>query len=243
MMDFPSANLTPGTIVTFANGQSYRWNGGQWDLLIAGVLTEIPKVTGFGVNGTWTPDAKMVHGWMWGKGGGGGGGNCAVSPGSVYGTCGGGEGNTVMLYFKKTDITLSSYVVTVGAGGAPSGAGGDSAVGGILLAKGGGAGAQFGAGQPNTVGNIGHSVIYGATGGMGMQGTNAGGAVGFGGSGGGPGAAGATAGGTTAANGFNAGVNTGGGGGGAASSNAGPGNIIGGGGGSGVVYIIEYCTT
>jgi hypothetical protein len=35
MMDFPTSP-TAGTIVTFPNGQSYRWNGGQWDIINQG---------------------------------------------------------------------------------------------------------------------------------------------------------------------------------------------------------------
>jgi hypothetical protein len=207
-----------------------------------------PKVTKFTAGSSWTPDPKLIHGFAMAKGGGGGGGGANVVVSNITGCCGGGEGMLAYKYFRKSDVT-GSYTVTVGAGGAAGnggtvgGTGGDSALGTLVVAKGGAGGQQFAPGY-GVGGGTGDIIIFGACGEMGSSASSTSGTTATAGGGGGAGAGSGQMNGTGGT--YNAGMsaiaNSGAGGGGGASHSAGPGPIPGGGGGSGFVYVVEYCS-
>jgi hypothetical protein len=217
---------------------------------VAANTATVPKITTFAASGTWTPDPKMLHGYMQAKGGGGGGGGSVINTSLITVDCGGGEGCTAIKWFRKSAITLPTYAVTVGLGGTGGngtggGNGGDSIVAGLVTAKGGIGGNQYSPGHGQVAGSIGDIVIYGEPGEVGsscpaVTSAPAGTGGGGGGSGGGPGQMNGSGGSYT--NGNPGSANSGGGGGGATGYATGPGNIIGGAGGSGIVYIVEYCT-
>jgi len=164
------------------------------------VLTEIVQVTGstvayqkFTASGTWSKPAgfdanRMVVVEAWGGGGGG-------YSGGLTGAGAGGGGGYVRREIRLGDIP-ASVAVTVGAGGGPLAAGGNTTFGSLLTALGGGAGTISAGGKgggigggasqtsSNTAGNDAGN-IYG--GGGGSTGGATGGAAEFGGGGGGGG--------------------------------------------------------
>jgi hypothetical protein len=240
---YPNPTIAPGT-----NGQVLTTVGGvaAW-----AASTLLPKVTKFTASGTFTPDPKLVHGYVVGIGGGGAGGGVSGNATFAMGAGGGASGNTVTTYFTAAQA-LPTVAVTIGAAGAAAsgnavgGSGGDTVFGALLTARGGGGGnvsSNMGrAGVPTTAGNVGTIVALGCPGGGGIQGLASSISTGIGGSGGGAGggAGGWTA--TATAVGSAGAANSGGGGGGSATLGSGS-SISGGAGGSGYLYVVEYLSS
>lgn len=194
---------------------NYVYDSG-WVSLASAVIYEE-----FGANGVWnkpgglSPDSRMFV-QMWGGGSGGG----ANSTGG-----GGGGGSYAEQWFLVSDVP-DTVTVTVGAGGAVSGNGGNTSFGSLMTAYRGGAG-----GNTNNGGGGGGGGVTGtgsatgsSTGGGGGNGIVA--SVGSGGAGGNGGASGSSGSGS-----FHGG---GGGGGGSGSSPGnGGGSVYGGAGGAG----------
>ena len=188
-------------------------------------------------SGTWTCPAGVTSIKVEAWGGGGGGGGTILA-----GFAGGGAGGSYVINDSVTVVPATSYTVTVGAGGALTGAGGANGNNGgnttfgsttPIIANGGVAGSgtttagQLGSGGTNSSGGSGGTVTLGLPGATGASGSG-----GAGGSGalGGAGAASRT----TVGNGFSV-TTLGGGGGGAYGSVTG--SNKGGAGGAGQIKI------
>lgn len=176
----------------------------------------------FTASGTWTkpaglPDGAMVTVEMWGGGGGGG----SHSSGG-----GGGGGGYTTAGIRVADLP-STVPVTIGAGGAINGNGGDTLFGTLLRARGGGTGAAAAGGA----GGAGGAVDYGVPAAEGGAASTAAGRAGSGGGefGGGGGGGGTSATGSSYRAGAGGGGVFGGGGGGGGGMPAGtPGPGLGG---------------
>jgi hypothetical protein len=211
------------------------------------------RVRKFTASGTYTPDAKMLYCVIECLGGGGAGGGAALSGAGIQNGGGGGGGGGYSRTVSTKAIVGASLTVTIGAGGTPGavgnnpgGAGGDTSVGTICIAKGGSGGIGAAAGAANGGGGgggilgTGDFTVVGGNGSQGYPGTSstifwpAGGAGG--GSVWGYGATSVS----TQTSGAS-GVGLGAGGGGASDFNGG--NRAGGAGTIGIAIITEYCTS
>jgi hypothetical protein len=216
----------------------------------------VVKVQKFTANGTYTPSAGMLFCIIECVGGGGGGGGVAGTTGGPNCGGGGGGGECSRKYASATTIG-ASQAVTVGPGGAGGvganngGAGGDTSVGTLCIAKGGSPGsggnqlASIGRGGAGGTGGTGDLSVPGGTGedaffipatGSADNATNYGGDAGLG-----FGVGAVTSGPTNAtiSNGRTGGNFGGGGSGGQANDVAA--NAAGGAGAPGVVFITEFC--
>jgi len=215
------------------------------------------RVQKFTASGTYTPHANMVHCVIECIGAGGGGGNSKFSSNYNLYAAGGGSGGYAKKYSDKVEIG-ASQAVTIGSGGAGNTdtsstmpntvLGGDTSVGTLCKAKGGGNGGYteggvqvsgIGLGGSNT-GAIGDILVPGQTGQTGLYSGVVGQDVQFLGGNGGTSMLGAGAGGQVNAAGAAAAANSGGGGAGAGSYKN-TSAKAGGAGGSGYVVITEYC--
>lgn len=212
----------------------------------------IANIQAFTASGTYTPTASMKYCIIECVGGGGAGGGMSAPTNTIYSTGGGGGSGGYSRKFASAATIGASKTVTCGAGGiggaADGGAGGDTSVGTICVAKGGSGGFGWIAGTPTypgpgaggvTAGATGDVVVAGMPGGCGSWGnTGLWTQGGFGGSGhfGG----GAIDMGRVIASTGNGVAGTTGGGGSGARSYAATANQSGGTGGVGYVVITEY---
>ena len=139
-----AATLTAGTGISITNGHN--------SISIAvtgGILAQVTRQV-FTSTQTYTPTAGMVYVDIICLGGGGAGGGCAATNGISYSAgTGGGSGEYAQGIFTAAQIGASK-VVTIGAGGTgvngtTGNAGGNSSVGVLISAFGGGGGTQTGA--------------------------------------------------------------------------------------------------
>jgi len=150
--------------------QSWIWNGQAWSpsaVSLAPLGTQV-----FVASGTWTPRPGMVTAIIEAVGGGAGGaGNSGGSGAFQYGY-GGGSGGYSRKFVTAAQVG-ASLPVTIGAGGAGGayngapGAGGDTSVGTLCVARGapsGGASSTAAAGPPGAPTGTGDVVAAGAPG-------------------------------------------------------------------------------
>jgi hypothetical protein len=120
---------------------------------LTGIVTSGVVVQKFTASGTYTPTPGMLHAIIECVGGGGGGGGVAGASAYLGGGGAGGSGGYSRLYTTASAIGASKAVTigtagTGGASGANAGvAGGDTSVGTLCIAKGGGAGSGASNGQ------------------------------------------------------------------------------------------------
>jgi hypothetical protein len=206
----------------------------------------------FSASGTYTPSAGMLYTIIECIGGGGGGGGAIGSGGATTTGGGGGAGSRSIKYVTAADIGANKPVTIGGGGGAgtgtptPGGAGGDTSLGSLCIAKGGsggnygngsavfpfgGAGGVAGTGDIAAPGQAGLGGVYIAT--VAYLPSGAGGS--------GPYGAGGVGAYTTSFAAGNPGTGYGAGGSGAATSNSGAGPS-GSAGSGGCMLITEFCS-
>lgn len=176
---------TNGDVWTTTSAMYVRINGVTYEVTTGAPSTyaKSRNVVVFTSSGTYTPTAgmKTVDVICYGGGGGGGGGGRAAAGVAISGGGGGGGGGRAIGSFTATQIG-ASQTVTIGAAGAAGAAaaadstngnagtgGGYTALGNLLLARGGGGGAG---------GQIGTASGGGGAGGVSTQGTDGTGAAG-----------------------------------------------------------------
>ncbi len=176
VVDAGGAGLLAGALASGLRS-ILEYVGGSLRMLTGPSAAAQPSAYGitFTASGTWTvptgySDDALVIIKAWG-GGGGGDGDTAGG--------GGGGGACVTRTMRYADITLSSYTVTIGAGGAVNGGGGNTSVGSLVTAYGGGRGngtstTGYGGGGGGTLG-----AGAGATTGAGGAGGRGGGGLGM----------------------------------------------------------------
>lgn len=194
----------------------------------AGTIVASVKQQTFVASGTYTPSTGMIYAIIQGVGGGGGSGGRSASTGTS-GSGGGADFSSKLV--TAADIGASK-TVTIGAGGTAGGtsdgnggAGGDSSVGTLMIAKGGSGGAGADGGNDGA-GGVAGTGDYSIPGQAAIVQTGGDSIWGFG----------ARSSGTSAAV---AGHNYGGGASGTAASGT---NKAGAAGAPGIIYVTEYCT-
>lgn len=161
-------------------------------MALSNAINGTVKQTLFSGSGTWTPDPRMKFSkmYLWNGGSGGGSGRCGASN-AAGGGAGGGGGDFCIYDILASNLQLSSYTVTVGAGangglsinatttnGNPGSQGGVSSVGVIrvplpAVLVGGGTGGASGAATAGNGVSYNNSLAasnYQATGGAGAAG-------------------------------------------------------------------------
>jgi hypothetical protein len=239
------------------------FNSTQWYQVTSGIIAVVRRQVFTTVgSSTYTPNANMVNCIMECLAGGGAGGGAGSSVSYILIAGGGGAGAYSRTYSTKAAVG-ASQPVTVGvggpsgvAGGAPGQSGGDSSVGSLCLAKGGGggngilstgggAGGSGGSG-PSGIGDL-RSTGGSGGGGFYLQTTTSIGVYNFAaGQGsnstyGGGGFPGLTASANSIVNG-NGGIGFGAGGGGCGANQYSGGNGVGGPGSQGFVIVTEFCS-
>jgi hypothetical protein len=174
----PALTGTPTAPTAAANTNTTQIATTAFALAAALGAGGIVKIQVFDIGGgatqTYTPSAGMVNalGFTWG-GGGSGGSTAASAGGQLSGGAGGGAGGfsiklmTAAQIGASKTVTLGAAGVPGAAGNNPGGAGGDTSIGVLCVAKGGSGGA----------GNSGSTAVTGALGGVAgtgdVQGTGA----------------------------------------------------------------------
>jgi hypothetical protein len=177
IVDFPVSPTVPTAAAGTSNTQA-----ASTAFVAAAVAAAVVRVQTFSANGTYTPHAKMVTCLIECIGSGGGsGGVFGVT--SNQATSGGGGGGAYAMTRSDKAAIGASKAVTIGAAGSAGGGqsaggvGGDTSVGTLCIAKGGGGGGYC---QPGVnVGNGGSGgTASGSTGDVKIAGGDGGGAMG-----------------------------------------------------------------